>query len=63
MPLLPDIKDSLALRQQSNISLLPRKYLETDIYTVSRVIKKMQKLNSNILSSWHDDKLSMRLHD
>lgn len=60
---LPDIKDSLALRQQSNISLLPRKYLETDIYTVSRVIKKMQKLNSNILSSWHDDKLSMRLHD
>ena len=31
---LPDVKDGLALRQQSNISLLPSKYLDTDIYTV-----------------------------
>ena len=26
----------------------------TDIYAISRELKKMQKLNSNILSTWHD---------
>jgi hypothetical protein len=33
----------------------PTLYLETDIYAASREIKKMQKLNSNILTTWYDD--------
>lgn len=34
-------------------SVLPEIYLDTDIYKASREIKKMQKLSSNILSTWH----------
>ena len=30
-------------------------YPDTDIYSMSRMIKKMQKLNSNILSVWPDE--------
>lgn len=33
---------------------LPQEYLETDIYKASREISKMQKLNSNILSTWYE---------
>ena len=33
-------------------SLLPQIYLNTDIYRASREIKKMQKLSSNILTTW-----------
>lgn len=29
-------------------------YLETDIYTISREVKKMQKLNFNILTFWYE---------
>ena len=32
--------------------LVPVGYLSTDIYTASREIKKMQKLDNNILSTW-----------
>lgn len=32
----------------------PKLYLSTDIYRVSREIKKMQKLNSHTLSTWYD---------
>ena len=39
------------------VESLPELYLETDIYRVSREIKKMQKLHSNILTSWYDDAL------
>lgn len=33
----------------------PELYFSTDIYAASRELKKMQKLNSNILSSWYDN--------
>ena len=35
-------------------------YLDTDIYKASREIKKMQKLSSNILTSWYEDTLHKR---
>ena len=45
----------LAVKQpKKEKSLLPQEYLETDIYKVSREIKKMQKLNSNVLTTWYD---------
>lgn len=45
----------LAMKQTKNeIELLPQEYLETDIYKASREIKKMQKLSSNVLTSWYD---------
>ncbi len=36
----------------SKLTEAPQIYLDTDIYRASREIKKMQKLNSNILSFW-----------
>ena len=42
--LVPDIK-------HNEVSELPLKYLETDIYRVSREVKKMQRINDNILTS------------
>lgn len=50
-------ENPLALKQQTNITILPQIYLDTDIYKASREIKKMQKLSSNILSSWYEDTL------
>lgn len=41
-------------QQSSQVALAPVPYLDTDIYKASRQIKKMQKLNSNILSTWPD---------
>ena len=38
--------------QESTLALQPIIYLDTDIYSVSRQIKKMQKLHSNILTIW-----------
>lgn len=35
-------------------SVLPQTYLDTDIYKASREIKKMQKLSSNILTTWYE---------
>lgn len=35
-----------------SVSVLPQRYLETDIYKASREIKKMQKLTANILTTW-----------
>lgn len=49
----------LAVKKTKNeVALLPQEYLETDIYKVSREIKKMQKLSSNILTTWYDDILN-----
>lgn len=45
----------LALKQQTNIKALPQTYLDTNIYKASREIKKMQKISSNILTSWYED--------
>lgn len=50
-------ENPLALKQQTNITALPQIYLETNIYRASREIKKMQKINSNILTSWYEDTL------
>lgn len=52
-------QDSLVLKQQSSAAI-PQEYFDTDIYRASREIKKMQKLNSNILSLWNEDALSKK---
>lgn len=48
--------NSVLLKGHRNekVALAPQKYLETDIYRISLEIKKMQKLYSNILTSWYD---------
>ena len=38
----------------TNIDSQPKKYLKTDIYQMSRELKKMQKLNSCILTTWYE---------
>lgn len=43
-----------ALIQQQNGLTRPAKYWSTDIYEASRVIKKMQKIFTNILTVWAD---------
>lgn len=53
-------ENPLALKQQTNITVLPQTYLDTDIYKASREIKKMQKLDKNILTSWYEDALHKR---
>ncbi len=45
----------LALKQQTNVTILSQIYLDTDIYKASRELKKMQKLTSNILSFWYEE--------
>ena len=56
----------LAVKQTKNeVALLPQEYLETDIYKASREIIKMQKLNSNVLTTWYDnipDKNAVAVH-
>ena len=37
----------------SDLALSPQCYLDTDIYKTSREIRKMQKLSSNILTTWY----------
>lgn len=53
-------ENPLALKQLKDRSVSRRVYLGTDIYQASRKIKKMQKLNSNILTFWSEDALSKR---
>lgn len=40
---------------ETGLTIKPELYLSTDIYAASRELKKMQKLNSNILSTWYDN--------
>lgn len=40
--------------EKQELDMRPHIYLDTDIYKASREIKKMQKLNSNILSVWYE---------
>lgn len=40
--------------KESQLTVRPQKYLETDIYNASREIKKMQKLEKNILTFWYE---------
>ncbi len=53
-------ENPLILKQQTEAAILPWPYLDTDIYYASREIKKMQKLRSNILSSWYENTLHKR---
>lgn len=39
---------------KKKLDIFPHTYLDTDIYRVSREIKKMQRLSSNILSTWYE---------
>lgn len=50
-------ENPLAVKQQNAVSQSSQLYLETDIYKASREIKKMQRLNSNILTTWYDGAL------
>lgn len=55
--LLRNDKDNqLAIRDDivHDLTVLPNNYLETDIYRISRGIKKMQRLRSKILSTWYE---------
>lgn len=47
----------LAIKGEHNVKLAakPKLYTSTDIYAASRELKKMQKLQSNILSIWYDN--------
>ena len=47
-------ENSLVVKQQTNLTVLPQEYLDTDIYKASREINKMQKLNSHILTIWNE---------
>lgn len=49
-----------AQKSNTEMTLLPEIYLATNIYTASREIKKMQKLNSNVLTIWYDDGLGVK---
>lgn len=42
-------------KKKGALEVLSQEYLSTDIYKASREIKKMQKLTSNILSSWYEN--------
>ena len=46
------------LYEQGNtdISKQPQVYLDTDIYKASREVNKLQRLESNILTTWYDPK-------
>lgn len=65
-----DVKKNLPVlsgQTGSSLALKPVSYLDTDIYKASREIKKMQKLRSNVLSTWPADlpnqhKLDERSH-
>lgn len=45
--------------KKGELEVLPQEYLSTDIYKASREIKKMQKLTSNILSSWYKNSVQV----
>lgn len=47
---ISDIEDV----NKNEISVLPQTYLDTDIYKASREIKKMQRLDSKILTTWYE---------
>lgn len=48
-------------KKKNEVTLLPQKYLDTDIYRASREIRKMQKLTSNILTVWYEGKNNGKL--
>ena len=55
-------KNPLAPKHQGNTEMTSQLYLDTDIYASSREIKKIQKLNSNILTTWYEDATDQTSH-
>ena len=53
--LLDSTKNTLELKSNKSLMKKPKLYTNTDIYSASREIKKMQKLNSNILTLWPEN--------
>ncbi len=54
LKLIEGSNDTYALKPITELDLNPVMYLNTDIYHASRLIKKMQKIQDNILSIWYD---------
>lgn len=54
-------ENPFALEEKNGLTTKPQAYFDTDIYKASREIKKMQKIDSNILSFWYDDTLKKPL--
>ena len=52
--LLNSKENALILKENAKSKKASTVYLETDIYSASREIKKMQRLNANILTIWPD---------
>lgn len=50
----PQNLPTLEMYGNKDLASLPQSYLDTDIYKVSREIKRMQKLSSNILTAWYE---------
>ncbi len=55
LKLIGDCSDGQLFHMPSSYTGLPQRYLSTDIYKVSRFIKKLQRLESNILTVWPDN--------
>lgn len=54
--LLGEQQSNLPILSRDNaVAVAPQEYLETDIYKVSREIKKMQRLESNVLATWYEE--------
>lgn len=53
--------NSIVIAPKTNVSTLSKIYLNTDIYKASREIKKMQRLSTNILTSWYENLLKNKL--
>ena len=54
--LLQEKNSLILIKKQKKLLDSPELYLETDIYNASNAIKKMQKLNNNILTVWQEKK-------
>lgn len=50
-------ENALVVKNNTEIDLVPIPYYETDIYKDSRKIKKMQRVNKGILTTWPDENL------
>lgn len=57
LKLIENNKEKAIISKKSEIVKTPQIYLDTEIYSASREIKKMQKLSSNILSIWIEPKV------
>lgn len=47
--------DALVVQEKFNSDFSSCRYTSTDIYSASRIINKIQRLQSNILTIWPDD--------